>query len=69
MPLTLTPLSGLGPVCTACQGEPTVVCVTEPDGSSCTVTFTQKLCISVPVHYGVSLAEGASRIDCACEKD
>ena len=68
VPLILTPSAGLGTVTTVCRGEPTAVCVTDPEGASCTITFTQKLCISVPVQYGVRISEGASRIACGAEE-
>lgn len=67
VPLTVTPDSHIGPVCTVCRGEPSTVCVTDPNGTSCTVTFTQKLCISVPICYSVNVSEGSPRIACASE--
>lgn len=67
VPLVLTPTSGVGPVTTVCRGQPTAVCVTAPDGSSCTVTFTQKVCIFMPLRFGVSVTEGDATIACAAD--
>lgn len=55
----------LGRVSTCCQGDPVVDCVTSADGSHCTVTFTQKLCFSLPLCYGLELTEEDPTIACA----
>lgn len=67
VPLVVTPTSCVGPVRTVCRGEPSVVCVTNPDGTSCTVTFTQKVCITVPIQYGVNVSEGTTKIACGSD--
>jgi len=49
----------------ACQGTPTITCVTAPDGSCCTITMTQQICVSIPVCYGVTMGGGETTIACA----
>ena len=63
--LTLVPTASVGTVNVACQGAPSITCVTAPDGSSCTITMTQQVCVSVPVRYGVTLSSGEPTIACA----
>lgn len=63
--LALTPTASVGTVTVSCQGTPCISCVTEPDGSRCTVTMTQQICVSVPVRYGVALTTGEPTIACA----
>lgn len=64
-PMTLTPTASIGTVNISCQGSPCVTCVTDPAGTSCTVTLTQQICVSVPVRYGVTMAAGEPTIACA----
>lgn len=64
-PMTLTPTATMGVVTVACQGSPEITCVTNADGTSCTVTMTQQVCVSVPVNYGVTLTAGEPTIACA----
>lgn len=64
-PLTLTPTAAVGTVTVTCQGSPSITCVTENDGASCTVTMTQQICVSVPVRYGVTLTPCPPSIACA----
>lgn len=64
-PLTVEPTAAVGAAAVSCQGSPSVCCVTEPDGRSCTVTVTQQVCISVPIRYGVTLTAGSPTIACA----
>lgn len=64
-PLTLTPTATVGTVTVACQGSPVITCVTSADGSSCTVTMTQQVCVSVPVRYGVNTTASEPSIACA----
>ena len=63
-PVTMVPEVTVGTVTSACQGEPSVTCVTNADGASCTLTFTQRVCVSVPVCFGVTVTEGDPRIAC-----
>ena len=49
----------------ACQGNPSVTCVTDPDGTCCTLTFTQQVCVSVPIRYGVTMTTGEPCIACS----
>lgn len=62
--VTLAPTASLGSVTVTCQGNPEVVCVTNEAGTLCTVTMTEKLCISLPVQYGVTITEVGPKIDC-----
>ena len=64
-PMTLEPTATMGAVTVTCQGSPEVTCVTNEDGTSCTVTMTQQVCVSVPVSYGVTLTAGKPTIACA----
>ena len=64
-PLVLTPAAAVGTVSVTCQGSPCINCVTEADGSSCVVTMTQQICVSVPVRYGVTMTAGDPTIACA----
>ena len=62
---SLTPTAAVGTVTVTCQGSPSITCVTENDGASCTVTMTQQICVSVPVRYGVTLTPCPPSIACA----
>ena len=42
-----------------------IFCTADASGSSCTITMTQQVCISVPVRYGVCVASGDTTIGCA----
>ena len=64
-PFALTPTASVGTVTVACQGSPSITCVTDASGSCCTVTMTQQICVSVPIRYGVSLTAGEPTISCA----
>lgn len=63
-PVVLTPTASVGTATTACQGSPTVSCETSPDGTHCTVTLTQKVCVTIPVQYGVTVTKGEPSIAC-----
>lgn len=63
--LTLVPSASVGTVSVTCQGTPTITCVTAPDGTSCTITMTQQVCVSVPVRYGVTMCPAEPTIACA----
>lgn len=63
--LTLSPTASVGTVTVACQGAPAITCVTNAEGTSCTVTLTQQVCVSVPVRYGVTMTAGEPTIACA----
>ena len=63
-PVVLTPTADVGAVTVACQGTPCITCTTDPCGTSCRVTLTQQICISVPVKYGVTLAAEPPVISC-----
>lgn len=64
-PLTVEPTAAVGTAAVSCQGSPSVSCVTEPDGRSCTVTVTQQVCVSVPIRYGVTVTPGDPTVACA----
>ncbi len=64
-PVVLTPTASLGTVVSSCPGTPTVTYVTAADGASCTLTLTQRVCISIPVSYGVEIVPGTPIIACA----
>ena len=64
-PMTLSATASIGTVNISCQGSPTVTCVTDPAGTSCAVTMTQQICVSVPVRYGVTMTAGDPTIACA----
>ena len=63
--VVLTPTAAVGTITTACQGNPSVTCVTNEEGTACTVTLTQRVCVSIPVTFGVSLVSGEPTILCA----
>ena len=63
--MTLTPTASVGNVTVACQGTPSIACVTDACGASVTVTMTQQICVSVPVRYGVTMTTGEPTIACA----
>ena len=64
-PLVLTPTAVVGTATVTCQGSPTTTCVTDPSGTSCTVTVTQRVCVSVPIRCGVALTSSEPTIACA----
>ena len=48
----LSPTAVMGTPTVTCQGSPTVTCTTNADGTMCTVTLTQKVCVSIPAPSG-----------------
>ena len=64
-PVTLIPTASLGTVTVACQGVPMVNCVTDPCGTSSTITVTQRVCVTIPVRYDVSMNTSDPTISCA----
>ena len=65
VPLTFTPTAVVGTISVSCQGGPEIACVTGDAGGTCTITMTQRVCVSVPVRYGVTLACDDPTIRCA----
>ena len=49
------PVSGCDKTGNQCQGMPEAACAVNGDGESCTVTLTQRVCVSIPVRFGVTL--------------
>ena len=66
-PLTLNPTAVMGTPTVTCQGSPCVTCTTDCGGTSCTLTFRQQVCVSVPIRYGVTMASGEPSIECTEE--
>ena len=66
-PLTLNPTAVMGMPTVTCQGSPCVTCTTDCGGTSCTLTFKQQVCVSVPIRYGVTMASGEPSIECTEE--
>ncbi|MCI8812911.1 MAG: hypothetical protein HFG12_06715 [Oscillibacter sp.] len=66
-PLTLNPTAVMGTPTVTCQGSPCVTCTTDCGGTSCTLTFKQQVCVSVPIRYGVTMASGEPSIECTEE--
>ena len=64
-PVTLIPTASLGTVTVSCQGVPVVNCVPDPCGTSSTITVTQRVCVTIPVRYDVSMNTGDPTISCA----
>ena len=52
----LSPTAVMGSPTVTCQGNPTITCATNADGTMCTVTMTQKVCVSIPVRYGTTIS-------------
>ena len=67
--LTLTPTAAVGTAVVTCQGTPKVRCETAEDGKTCIVTVTQRVCVSVPIRFGVTVEHGDTTIACAGESD
>lgn len=63
--VVLTPTTVVGTPVVTCQGNPVVTCVTAADGRTCTVTLTQKVCVSIPVRFGVTKEDEDPTIACA----
>lgn len=63
--VVLTPKADIGTPVVTCQGNPMVKCVTDPGGTSCTITFTQRVCTSVTIRYGVAASSSTPAIVCA----
>lgn len=68
-PLVLSPTAVLGNITTTCQGNPTVECITNEDQTLSQVRLRQKICLTIPVRYGVSIAAETPRIACSEEQD
>ena len=64
-PVTLTPTAVVGNISTACQSAPEVTCVTNNQDNSVTVTVTQRICVSIPIRFGVEKADDDPKITCA----
>jgi hypothetical protein len=63
--VTLEPVAVAGNATVTCQGSPSAVCVTNEEGTMCTVTFTQRVCVAIPIRYSVTTTPGDSTIACA----
>ena len=61
----LSPTAVMGSPTVTCQGNPTITCATNADGTMCTVTMTQKVCVSIPVRYGTTISTCDPPITCA----
>jgi hypothetical protein len=64
-PLTLTPTADVDAATVTCQGPPVVSCQADSEGSSCTVTVTQRVSVSVPIRYSVDVDSAEPTIACA----
>lgn len=64
-PVVLAPTVAVGTPQVTCQGSPVVICTTDSSGTTCSVTLTQQVCVSIPVRYGVSLTSEEPTIGCA----
>lgn len=64
-PVVLSPTAVVGTITTACQGNPVVECENNADGTACTVTLTQRVCVTIPVTFGVAMDESSPGIQCA----
>ena len=65
LPMTVTPVAGIGTVTTSCQGVPAVTCVTADDRLSCTLTVTQRVCLNIPVRFSAVAESASPSIACA----
>lgn len=63
--IALTPLAEAGTAVVTCQGTPSVTCVTNDNGASCTLTVTQRVCVSVPIRFGAVADPADPTITCA----
>ena len=64
-PVILVPTAAMGSPTVTCQGSPKITCATNADGTMCTVTLTQQVCVSIPVRYGVTMSTCDPTISCA----
>ena len=64
-PVILVPTAVMGSPTVTCQGSPNITCSTHADGTMCTVTLTQQVCVSIPVRYGVTMSTCDPTISCA----
>lgn len=64
-PVTLIPAAALGTVTVSCQGNPVVNCTPDPCGTSSTVTVTQRVCVTIPIKYDISMNTCEPTISCA----
>lgn len=67
--LKLTPTATVGTAVISCQSAPQVSCETDADGDSCTVVITQRVCVSVPIRFGVAVEPDDPTIACAGSAD
>ena len=63
--VVLMPTATVGTITTSCQGSPTVTCVTNAEGTASTVTLTQRVCVTIPITFGVTKEDGDASIMCA----
>lgn len=68
-PVVLTPVADVGMVSVSCTGEPAATCTANAEGTACTVTLTQRLCVSIPITFGVDHTGGEPSIGCAACAD
>ena len=64
-PVILVPTAAMGSPTVTCQGSLKITCATNADGTMCTVTLTQQVCVSIPVRYGVTMSTCDPTISCA----
>ena len=63
VPVEVKPEVAIGKIETKCDGTPTIDCE-ECCGEGCVIKITQRICIRVPIQYGVKTSVGEKTISC-----
>ncbi len=66
VPLQLKPKAIVGDIVMECCGDPEVKCLQDKQKNTCDVIVTQKVCIKIPICYGIDANVGESGITCDC---
>lgn len=53
LPVEIEPSATVGRIEADCSGDPIVVCSQDPCRNVCRVTITQRICVKIPITYGV----------------
>ena len=68
VPIEVSPNVTVGQIEAECCGEPSVCCKENSAGSTCEITVTQRISLSLPIRYGITACKGGNKINCACSE-
>ena len=64
-PVTMAPVTEIGTAVICYQGIPEVTCEQIPAENQCRLNVSQKICVTLPIRFGVDVSAGDAVIGCA----